>query len=85
MQFSNKSMFESAQQIKKIYLDDCIFNHQWIRVTNIVLHNLQSTGSMTLSTKTPPGNRITGYQQKKRKKKKEKEHALTTPLLTRSY
>ena len=59
-------MFESAQQIKKIDLDDYVFNHQWLRVTNIALHNLQNTSSMILPTKTPPGNPITDYQKKKK-------------------
>ena len=67
-------MLESAQQIKKIDLDYYVFNHQWFRVTNIVLRNLQNTNSMILPTKTPPGNPITDYQQqKKERKRKEKE------------
>ena len=64
-------MFESAQQIKKIDLDDYVFNHQSFRVTNIVLCNLQNTNSMILPTKTTPNNPITDYQQKKKKKKRK--------------
>ena len=66
-------MFESAQQIKKIHLDDYVFNHQWFRVTNIILCNLQNTNSMILPTKTPPGNPITDYKQKKKRKKRKKK------------
>ena len=54
-------MLESAQQIKKIDLDDYVFNHQWFRVTYIILHNLPNTNSTILPTKTPPGNPITDY------------------------
>ena len=79
MQVPNKSMLESAQQIKKIELDDYVFDHQWFRVTNIVLHNLQNTNSTILPTKTPPGNPTndqwlsTKKKLKKKKKKEEKE------------
>ena len=66
-------MFESAQQIKKIDLDDYVFNHQWFRVTNIILHNLQNTNLMISPTKTPPGNSIIDYQQTKKRKRKRKE------------
>ena len=66
-------MLESAQQIKKIHLDDYVFNHQWFRVTNIILCNLQNTNSMILPTKTPPGNPITDYKQKKKRKKRKKK------------
>ena len=54
-------MIESAQQIKKIDLDDYVFNHQWFRGTYIILRNLQNTNSMILPTKTPPGSPITDY------------------------
>ena len=54
-------MLESAQETKKIDLDDYVFNHQWFRVTYIILHNLPNTNSITLPTKTPPGNPITDY------------------------
>ena len=72
MIFSNKSMFKSAYQIKKIDLDDYVFNHQWFIVTNIVLHNLDNTNSIIFPTKTSPDNSITDYQQKKKKKRKRK-------------
>ena len=54
-------MLESAQQIKKIDLNDYVFNHQWFRVTYIILRDLQNTNSMILPTNTPPGNPITEY------------------------
>ena len=65
-------MLESAHQFKKNYLDDYVFDHQWFRVTNINLHNLQNTNSIILSTKTPQGNPINDYQQKKKKKERKK-------------
>ena len=68
-------MLESAQQIKKIDLDDYVFNHQWFRVTNIILHNLQNTNLMISPTKTPPGNPITDYQQRKKEKEKRKKNS----------
>ena len=46
-------MLESAQQIKKIDLDDYVFNHQWCKVTYIILSNLQNTNSIIFPTKTP--------------------------------
>ena len=54
-------MFESAQQLKKTDLDDYVFNHQWFRVTYIILRNLQNINSMILPTMTPPGNLVTDY------------------------
>ena len=89
MQVSNKSMLESAKQIKKIDLVDYVFNHQWFKVvTSVVLHKLQNTNSTILPAKTPPGNPTNDqdYQQKK-KKKKEKEKKLNTFLqaFTRNF
>ena len=66
----NKSVLESAQQIKKIDLDYYLINHQWFRVACIILCNLQNINSKILSTKTHPGNPISDYWQKKKKKKK---------------
>ena len=36
-----------------------------------MLCNLQNTNSQILLTKTPPGNPVTNYYQKKRKRKKK--------------
>ena len=37
-QFSNKRMLESAQQTKKIDLNYYVINHQWFRVTYVILY-----------------------------------------------
>ena len=58
-------MFELAQKIKKIDLDNYVINHQQFRVPYIMLRNLQNTNSQIFLTKTPPGNPITDYYQKK--------------------
>ena len=90
MQVSNKSMLESAEQIKKIDLVDYVFNHQWFKVvTSVVLRKLQNTNSTILPTKTPPGNPTNDQwlSTKKKKKKKEKEKKLNTFLqaFTRNF
>ena len=61
LQFSIKSMLESAQQINKTDLDYYVTNHQWFRVAYIILCNLQNTNSQILLTKTPLVNPITDY------------------------
>ena len=66
-------MLELAQQIKKTDSDDYVFNHQWFRITYIILRNLHNTNSMILPTKTPPGNPFTDYYLKKKKKEQEKK------------
>ena len=73
MQYSNKGMLELAQQIKKTDSDDYVFNHQWFRITYIILRNLHNTNSIILPTKTPPGNPNTDYLKKKKKKEQEKK------------
>ena len=75
MQYSNKGMLELAQQIKKTDSDDYVFNHQWFRITYIILRNLHNTNSIILPTKTPPGNPITDYLKKKKKKIKKKNNS----------
>ena len=85
MHFSNKSMLDSAQQIKKIDLDDYVFNHQWFRVTNIILHNLQNTNLMISPTKTAPGNSIIDYQQKEKEKAKRKKIKTFLQAFTRNF
>ena len=65
-------MLELTQQIKRIDLDYYVINHQWFRVAYIILCNLQNMNSQNLPTKTPPGNPITDYWQKKKKKKETK-------------
>ena len=85
MHFSNKSMLDSAQQIKKIDLDNYVFNHQWFRVTNIILHNLQNTNLMISSTKTAPGNSINDYQQKEKEKAKRKKIKTFLQAFTRNF
>ena len=72
MQYSNKGMLELAQQIKKTDSDDYVFNHQWFRITYIILRNLHNTNSMILPTKTPSGNPITYYLKKKKKRARKK-------------
>ena len=72
MQYSNKGMLELAQQIKKTDSDDYVFNHQWFRITYIILRNLHNTNSIILPTKTPPGNPITDYLKKKKKRARKK-------------
>ena len=67
-------MLELAQKIKKINLDNYIINHQRFRVAYIMLCNLQNTNSQILLTKTPPGNPITDYYQKKEKEKKKNQN-----------
>ena len=47
-------MLVSAQQMKKIDLDDYLFNHQWFRVTVIVLRNLQNTNLAYKDTSRQP-------------------------------
>ena len=37
-----------------------------------MLRNLQNTNSQILLTKTPPGNPVTDYYQKKKKEKEKK-------------
>ena len=54
-------MLESEQQVKKIDLEYFVINHQWFRVTYIILCNLQNTNSQILPAKKPPGNCITDY------------------------
>ena len=66
-------MLDSAQQIKKIDLDDYVFNHQGFRVTNITLHNLQNTNLMISPIKTAPAQVTLSMIINKRKKKKQKE------------
>ena len=66
-------MLELAQNIKKIDLDNYVINHQWFRVAYIMLCNLQNTNSQILLTKTPPGNPVTDYFQKKKRKRKKKK------------
>ena len=66
-------MLELAQKIKKIDLDNYVINHQSFRVAYIMLCNLQNTNSQILLTKTPPGNPVTDYYQKKKKKKEKKK------------
>ena len=72
MQYSNKGMLELAQQIKKTDSDDYVFNHQWFRITYIILRNLHNTNSIILPKKTPPGNPITDYLKKKKKRARKK-------------
>ena len=72
MQYSNKGMLELAQQIKKTDSDDYVFNHQWFRITYIILRNLHNTNSIILPTKTSPGNPITDYLKKKKKRARKK-------------
>ena len=72
LQFSDKRMLESTQQIRKIDLDYDVINHQWFRVVYIIFCNLQNTNSQILPTKTPPGNYLTDYWPKKKKEKKKK-------------
>ena len=43
LQFLNKTILESAQQIKEIDVDYYVINHQWFRVAYIVLCNLQNS------------------------------------------
>ena len=85
MHFSNKSMLDSAQQIKKIDLDDYVFNHQRFRVTNIVLQNLENTNLMISPTKTAPGSSIIDYQQKEKEKAKRKEIKTFLQVFTRNF
>ena len=85
MHFSNKSMLDSAQQIKKIDLDDYVFNHQRFRVTNIVLQNLENTNLMISPTKTAPGSSIIDYQQKEKEKAKRKEIKTFLQAFTRNF
>ena len=68
LQFSNKSILESAQQIKKIDLDHYIINHQWFKLAYTILCNLENTNSQILPTL--PGN---WSLTKKGKKFREKE------------
>ena len=65
-------MLELAQKIKKIDLDNYVINHLWFRVAYIMLCNLRNTNSQILLTKTPPGNPINDYYQKKEKERKKK-------------
>ena len=78
-------MLDSAQQIKKIDLDDYVFNHQWFRVTNIILHNFQNTNLMISPTKTAPGNSIIDYQQKEKEKAKRKKIKTFLQAFTRNF
>ena len=49
---------------------------------NIILcNNLQNTNSQIFPTKTPHGNPLTDYQQKKRKEKKKKSKHFFNHLL----
>ena len=45
-----------------------------------MLRNLQNTNSQILLTKTPPGNPITDYYQKKEKERKRKKKKIKTFL-----
>ena len=76
LQFSNKSMLESAQQIKKIDLDYHAINNQWFRVAHVILCNFRNTNLQILPKKTPPGNPSLIINKKSKKKKKEKEKKL---------
>ena len=59
LKFSNKTMLESAKQIKKINLDYYVINHQWFRVALIIFCNLHNTNLQILSIEKPLGNPIT--------------------------
>ena len=70
-QFLNKSMLESAQQTRKIDLNYYVINHQWFRVTYIILCNLQNKNWLILPTETPPGYLVKVGKKKKEVKKKK--------------
>ena len=78
-------MLDPAQQIKKIDSDDYVFNHQWFRVTNIILHNFQNTNLMISPTKAAPGNSIIDYQQKEKEKAKRKKIKTFLQAFTRNF
>ena len=72
-QFLDKSMLESAQQTKKIDLNYYAINHQWFRVTYIILSNLQNKNWLILPTKTPPGYLVKISKKKKERSKEKKD------------
>ena len=65
-------MLELAQQTKKINLDYYVINHQWFRMTYVILYNLQSTNSEILLTKASSGNLINDCEQKKERNKEKR-------------
>ena len=71
-QFLNKSMLESAQQTKKIDLNYYAINHQWFRVTYIILSNLQNKNWLILPTKTLLATLWKLAKKKKKEVKKKK-------------
>ena len=67
-------MLESTKKINKIDLDYYVINNPWLSVTYIILCDFHNMSSQILPIKTPPGNPITNYQQKKERKTEKNQN-----------